>query len=286
MILLLQFLLRLAFGLAVGMALTSPRQVTSGYYRNHLYVTLGLTLLAALVSRAVAFTVFWPAMLAAGISYVGAIFWLYEKPRAGVICLWLVAGLVLLAAWLAFPDYSPESRLPELVAGEKLVVAQGASSSPNLPGHPNLQGHIDHGGFSQVLYGMVPVTSGLLLGFTMAAMLLGHWYLNSPTMELEPLRRLILAMAGALFLHGGVSAVGLWANIDIGQEITTQWVLSLLLRWLFGLVGVGLLVWMAWQTLKIPNTQSATGILYVAVIGTFVGETMSLLLSSRSPFPL
>jgi hypothetical protein len=280
MILLLQFLLRLAFGLAVGMALTSPRQVTSGYYRNHLYVTLGLTLLAALVSRAVAFTVFWPVMLAAGISYVGAIFWLYEKPRAGVICLWLVAGLVLLAAWLAFPDYSPESRLPESVAGETLVVAQGASSSPNLPEH------IDHGGFSQVLYGMVPVTSGLLLGFTMAAMLLGHWYLNSPTMELEPLRRLILAMAGALFLHGGVSAVGLWANIDIGQEITTQWVLFLLVRWLFGLVGVGLLIWMAWQTLKIPNTQSATGILYVAVIGTFVGETMSLLLSSRSPFPL
>ncbi len=216
MILLLQFLLRLAFGLAVGMALTSPSQVTSGYYRNHLYVTLGLTLLAALVSRAVAVTVFWPAMLAAGLSYVGAIFWLYEKPRAGVVCLWLVAGLVLLAAWLAFPDYSPESRLPESLAGETLVVAQGASSSPNLAEHPH-HGGIGHGGFSQVLYGMVPVTSGLLLGFTLAAMLLGHWYLNSPTMELEPLRRLILAMAGALFLHGGVSAVGLWANIDIGQ---------------------------------------------------------------------
>ena len=37
-----QFVLRLSFGLALGMALTSPRQVTSGYYRNHLYVLLGL----------------------------------------------------------------------------------------------------------------------------------------------------------------------------------------------------------------------------------------------------
>ena len=46
------------------------------------------------------------------------------------------------------------------------------------------------------------------------------------------------------------------------------------------------LIWMAWQTLKIPNTQSATGILYVAVIGVFVGELTGLLLSAESAFPL
>ena len=130
------------------------------------------------------------------------------------------------------------------------------------------------------------MSSGLLLGFTMAAMLLGHWYLNSPTMELAPLRRLILALAAAIAVQGGVSAAGLWGNIDMGHPFTTEWVLFLLIRWLFGLVGVSLLAWMAWQTLKIPNTQSATGILYVAVIGTFVGETMALLLSSESSFPL
>ena len=50
MLLLTQFLLRLTFGLAVGMAVTSPRLVSSGYFRNHLYVTLGLSTLAALVS--------------------------------------------------------------------------------------------------------------------------------------------------------------------------------------------------------------------------------------------
>ena len=49
MAILAQFLLRLAFGLAVGMGITSSRQVTSGFFRNHLYVTLGLTTLAALV---------------------------------------------------------------------------------------------------------------------------------------------------------------------------------------------------------------------------------------------
>jgi formate-dependent nitrite reductase membrane component NrfD len=43
---------------------------------------------------------------------------------------------------------------------------------------------------------------------------------------------------------------------------------------------------MVWETLKIPNTQSATGILYVAVIGTFVGELTGLLLSAESSYPL
>jgi hypothetical protein len=37
---------------------------------------------------------------------------------------------------------------------------------------------------------------------------------------------------------------------------------------------------MAWKTLQIPNTQSATGILYVAVIGVFTGELLGLLLSA------
>jgi hypothetical protein len=70
------------------------------------------------------------------------------------------------------------------------------------------------------------------------------------------------------------------------RAVNTQWWLFLALRWLFGLLGPLALFWMAWRTLNIPNTQSATGILYVAVIGVFVGETMSLLLSAESLYPL
>ncbi len=43
---------------------------------------------------------------------------------------------------------------------------------------------------------------------------------------------------------------------------------------------------MSWQTLKIPNTQSATGILYVAVIVTFLGELVAHLLSQELPYPV
>ncbi len=50
--LLTEFIFRLAFGLALAMALVSARQVTSGYFRNHLYVLLGLDVLATLIALA------------------------------------------------------------------------------------------------------------------------------------------------------------------------------------------------------------------------------------------
>ena len=37
-------------------------------------------------------------------------------------------------------------------------------------------------------------TGGLVLGVTLAAMFLGHWYLNTPTMQLVPLKKLVVLM--------------------------------------------------------------------------------------------
>src|SRR3972149_469458 len=98
MVLLVQFLLRLSFGLAVGMAVTSPRLVSSGYFRNHLYVTLGLTTLAALAAMKLSTPMALLAAAAAVLSYVGSVCWLYEAKRAGVVALWLVALCALVAA--------------------------------------------------------------------------------------------------------------------------------------------------------------------------------------------
>jgi hypothetical protein len=256
MSILVQFLLRLSFGLAVGMALTSPRRVSSGYYRNHLYVTLGLTTLAALAAVGWATPVIWLSAAAALMSYVGSVCWLYEKPRAGQVMLWIVAGLSIAAA----------------------LSAPGASSTTTTDAAPPM--------LASVLDRVAPVSSGLVLGLTMAAMLLGHWYLNSPGMELAPLNRLLALIAVAVGLQLIVSGAGLVGELTLGQPTSLSWWLFVALRWLFGLFGVAGLTWMAWQTLKIPNTQSATGILYVAVIGVFVGELSSQLLSAESLFPL
>jgi hypothetical protein len=250
MLILTQFLLRLAFGLSLSMALTSPRKVTSGYYRNHLYVLLGLNVLAVLVALAApAQFRLWPPLAGALLSYAGAVAWLYERSRAGIALLALVAITALAGAWLANPP----------IASSAEMRASAALRWLDAP------------------------TSGLLLGATMAAMFLGHWYLNTPTMELAPLERLIQLMGIAVVARAIVCAAGLALQIE---QATMPQPAFVALRWLAGLVGTMALVIMAWKTLKIPNTQSATGILYVGVIAVFLGELTSLLLSAGSRFPL
>ena len=251
---LLQFLYRLSLGLAFAMAITSPKQVTSGFFRNHLYVLLGLNVLAAAVAwtdEAGRFTA-WIPTTAAIVSYVGAVLWLYELPHVGRPAIGVVGLLGLLGAW-------QETVLP----------------SPPTFG-------------DQLLFRLDPVAGGLTLGMTIGAMLLGHWYLNAPGMKLAPLRQLVLGMAAAIVLRAVVSGVGLGFTVasDSGALETGVFQAMLALRWLAGIVGSLVVAGMTWQTLKIPNTQSATGILYVGVITTFLGELTAQLLSQRTPFPL
>jgi len=243
-----QFLLRLTFGLAFGMAITSPQKVSSGFFRNHLYVTLGLATLASVVLFQMSDSAAWLAVTAAMASFFGAAFWLYESKRAGRLALWIVMTVSLGGALLALPTYTHV----ELPRSLRLIAV---------------------------------ATSGLLLGVTTLAMLLGHWYLNAPGMELEPLRRLINVAMTNVGIQALVCGTGLAAELS-SREFSLAWLLFVALRWSFGLLGVFGLLWMARQTLKIPNTQSATGILYVAVIGVFVGELTSALLSAESAFPL
>jgi hypothetical protein len=259
-----QFLLRLAFGLAVGMGLTSPRYVASGFFRNHLYVTLGLTTLATLVIGRVSRALALPAACAAVSSFIGSACWLYESKRAGVVAIWLVAVFALLGACMESVDRY------EAASFQNTTVAKQAPTESSL----------------HLMRTASVATSGLVLGLTFASMLLGHWYLNSPGMELAPLRRLLVAASAAIVVHALVCGTGLALEVSSRPTAPVDWLLFLLLRWSFGIVGVLVLLRMAWQTLKIPNTQSATGILYVAVIGVFVGELTGLLLSAESAYPL
>jgi hypothetical protein len=245
-----QFLFRLAFGMAAAMAASSPRLVTSGYFRVHLYVILGLNTLAAMVAVASPEYALWPPVAGAILSYLGAVAWLYEKPLAGRLFLVLVSAVALAGAW------------------RSLAVPPGEST------------------LRTVLMWADPPTGGLVLGITMAAMLLGHWYLNTPTMQLGPLRRLIALLTLAVLLRMIVCGAGLTVLLASSEPVSFANGLFIALRWLSGLLGTLGLAWMGWQTLKIPNTQSATGILYVAVIATFLGELTSQLLSVELGLPL
>src|SRR5262245_42730761 len=100
MLVLLQFAYRLSFGLALAMALTPPRWVTSGYYRNHSYVLLGLSVLAGAVTWIGGGDLpLWPAIAGAVLSYAASVVWLYERPRLGIAALLLVAAVTFGGAW-------------------------------------------------------------------------------------------------------------------------------------------------------------------------------------------
>jgi len=244
-----QFVLRLAFGLALAMACTSPRLVTSGYYRVHTYVLLGLNVLAALVARGLEQYGIVLPIIGAVLCYVTSIVWLNEKRRPGIVLLLAIALTALAATY-------------------------GASSGSQQDTAATL------------LATLTPPSGGLVLGTTIAAMFLGHWYLNTPTMELAPLRRLLKLMTVALLLRTVVSGVGLALLMSAGPRLEGLDFWLLILRWFSGILLTLVLTWMTWKTLEVPNTQSATGILYVAVITTFTGELTAQLLSSRLAYPV
>jgi hypothetical protein len=251
-----EFLFRLCFGLALTMAITPPKFVASGFYRVHCWVLLGLYTFSALVvwsQRSLFPQHTWLlgiTVAAAVLSYIGSVMWLYQRERAGMVVLMLVAVAGFAAAMLGMGATHPARR------------ADGAWALLDV------------------------LTSGMLLGSAFCAMLLGHWYLNSPTMQLLPLKRLLRWVMWAVAARGALCAAGLVAAMGRVEFMGVSFALFLALRWTSGLLGALGLVVLAWQTLKIPNTQSATGILYVAVVFVFLGELTSQLLCAGSAFPL
>lgn len=259
--LLVEFLFRLTFGVATAMALTPSKWVTSGFFRVHLWLLLGVQTLEALALYSAAShspsagwtyrSQFWLAIVAATASYIGAVIWMYERRLAGKTAIVLVAACALAGCCL-----------PVVAIATKPIPLQLADR----------------------------VTGGFVLGFVTTAMLLGHWYLNTPTMKLEPLKRLLVFLGIVVALRMIVSATGAWLEGTMHLASTDMsprtWGVFLGLRWLSGLLGVLGLAGLAWQTLKIPNTQSATGILYAAVVLVFIGELTSQLLSAQALYPV
>lgn len=123
------------------------------------------------------------------------------------------------------------------------------------------------------------LSGALLTGAVTLAMILGHYYLNYPKLSIEPLQSLTLAfvitaaLRALLFLlvNGLVLAFEI-PGPDPDRGFFLDNALPLLQRGLFGVLGPCLLAGMSWETARISSTQSATGILYGAMVLVAVGE--------------
>lgn len=257
------FAMRLVFGICLMLCLMPRDKVPSEFFRILMLVVLGLAVLAAAVEEhAISFydaaesrvLLFSKAMDAgsATAAFLGSILWALDRRRAGFILLLLIAS------------GSAARLLGPVVAGR----VTGLDPALEL---------LPIGVLSQF-------ATASLLGAAMTGMLLGHRYLTAPGMPLDPLRRLNQYLGGAVVLRAVVSGWGL--ALVAGQLGGSTHITWLALRWLAGIVGPTIVVVMVHQILKYKNTQAATGVLFVGVILTFIGELAADLLFREVGVPL
>ncbi|HEX9435826.1 MAG TPA: hypothetical protein VGA16_01550 [Candidatus Limnocylindria bacterium] len=116
----------------------------------------------------------------------------------------------------------------------------------------------------------------LALGGVDAAMLLGHWYLVTPKLSPAPLQRASLIVIAAVVLQAALVGVTVARGQLVGIGESNLGV-AVAIR-----VGVGIamtlgLVLGAWWTARM-NTQSSTGLLYVALGTVLAGEVAARVL--------
>ena len=142
------------------------------------------------------------------------------------------------------------------------------------------------------LHPLNAVSSAWLAGSVLTAMILGHYYLVMPKASIEPLmaafkfslwglvvRVILVATASILWWTGRTPG-----PIDPARLIGDGMFVAQ--RMLFGLALPASLGYMTWKTIAMRSTQSATGILYVVVFLTLVGEALSVYLSFATTVPI
>ncbi len=138
------------------------------------------------------------------------------------------------------------------------------------------------------------LSSAALLGGACTAMVLGHWYLILPSMNVSHLQSIVKLHIVSMVVRVVVVAAAVFVGIVMWQPglgpsfryyITSVAGIFFWQRVLFGLAGPALLSYLTWETAKIRSTQSATGILYVDFFTVVVGEVLAkyLLLATRVP---
>jgi hypothetical protein len=142
------------------------------------------------------------------------------------------------------------------------------------------------------------MAAALAAGSVCVAMILGHFYLVIPRLPIRPLILLcgvlVISLLARLVMTG--VAIVTWGSQYetprasdavrfVWQNLAVEEGLIFWPRLLAGLVAPLLLAVMAWRTARIRSTQSATGLLYIAIVFTTIGEFLGrfLFLTTRLP---
>lgn len=260
------FVIKLLTGIVLMWLLMPRKDVTDGFFRIQMLVALGLAVLVSMAIEPGAFTELDLAsvsseeqaaaiqtsrwirglmIVSAIIAYVGHILWKLSRRAPGNICIYLLGVLCILT-----------------------MVIQGLCVIRVVPAWQQV--------FSDV-------ASAGVLGATLTGMLLGHWYLTTPTMSIQPLRWFAVLLGIASGVRLLASTVSLLSPGFAARDTTS--VLWLSVRLVGGILVPAVTSVLVIRILKYRNTQSATGVLFAGLILVFMGEMSAALLERSLQIP-
>lgn len=271
MIVFFLFLLAVSLGTLSTLFWIPEPDLGRGYFQMNALVVLGLLAIAAAVYVLHPFRPFagdsrlggalLATALGAGFAYYAAVWterWRLARAAAAV-ALAANGAALLLAGLLSIPSRAPIAQRPALV-----------------------------------VVGLV--ASALLLGWSLVTMLLGHWYLIAPRLTFRHLTVFCRVLLATVFVRLGAEAASLAAAAGVDPLYEPQpWRLLTGLdaegiffwfRLLWGLLMPLVLAVMALHCARQRSNQSATGILYVLLVGSFIGEITGLYLSVSTGVPV
>lgn len=267
------FLMKLLVGIAVMWLLMPRKEVTDGFFRIQMLVALGLSVLLVLIvssrqdpdgslarfadpsepASAISAArsdfanrfVYIAQIVAACVAYAGHIFWKLGRRTPGAIAIYLIALLSVLSQ-VCF----------SLEAGTSLDSCQMLLSN---------------------------FASSTVLGATLTGMLLGHWYLTTPTMSIGPLSWFAKTLAVAAIFRFLMTGIAIGRFGFVSHDLVH--LLWLLMRIIGGILIPFTTSIVVVKILKYRNTQAATGVLFAALILVFMGEMAAALLEGDLRIP-
>jgi hypothetical protein len=253
------FLNLFALGTGASLLAVPYKQIGKYYFSFHSTVLLVLAAVAVLVGKP------WQG-LAHGTPYMRVV----EGLSLLFAVLILIQNVVVRAA-------GSELRLDALI----LPVSAGAV-------------YIIMGSFGATEYGVGTavlltfhlLTSAMVLGTSMIAMSTGHWYLANAQLSFDILIRLCWMFVAAIAAKAVIVAIYAITRFEDYWRLEDFYKLVMGVRIIAGIILAVALAFMSLACAKRHANQSATGILYVAVVFVLIGETISIYLTLGTQRPI
>jgi hypothetical protein len=275
------FVIKLATGICLMWLLMPRKEVTDGFFRIQMRVVLGLTVLAALLLTTEGTWDFSSGNAGAAVAAAGSAVDSVASdaadsaadglPDSAAVTAGRIRSVQIAMAVVAYAGsvfWALGRRLP----GNLCIYILNLGCLSGLLLHswsvPNAGGV-----WMQIL---ADLSSAAVLGSVITGMLLGHWYLTTPSMSIQPLwwfgKAIIVAAVARL-------AASAWCIAEAGLPLqdTSHWI-WLALRWIGGIVVPLVVAFLVFRILRYRNTQSATGVLFAGLIVVFMGEMTAALL--------